>query len=98
MYLSDRGLHKVLRKGKNGDYSDYQKRLIERHRKFNETPLDKIKYRVHKRAAAQVQRKEDGTPVANVKDCFAHELKFQQTPTKKLKERDIAILDMELDQ
>lgn len=93
MYLSDRGLDNCLRK-KNGKYSDYQERLIQKHERFRTTPLDQIKYKVHKRAAAQVQRNEDGSPVSNVKDLFTHELKLAPIPTKKIKQRDIDILNM----
>lgn len=96
MYLADRGLYKCLRKGNGGNYSDYQSRLIEKYDKFLNTPLDKIKYRVHKRAAAQVQRKPDGSPVANVKDLFTHELKFTAINPKKRKIKDIDQLNNEV--
>lgn len=67
-------------------------KLILKFKKFAQTPLDQIKFRVHKRAAAQVQRKPDGSPVANVKDLYAKELKLNPISPKKLKVKDIAEL------
>lgn len=95
MYLSDRGLTGCLRKGKSGSYSQYQERLIEKHKKFSELDIEKIKYKVHKRAAAQVQRKPNGDPVSGVKDLYAKELKL--IPYKKLKQREIDIMNQQLE-
>lgn len=94
MYLSDRGLDKCLRPNSHGTFSPYQERLKEKYLKFLNTDLDKVKYKVHKRAAAQVQRKPNGDPVANVKNLYAHELKLLPVLASKIKQRDIDVLNM----
>lgn len=95
MYLSDRGIDKCLKPNKSGEFSDYQNRLRIKYQKFLDVDLDKVKYKVHKRAAAQVQRKPNGDPVANVKNLYAYELKLHPINPNKLKVKDIAELDRE---
>jgi hypothetical protein len=71
-------------------YTPYQNKCIEKFDKFFNTPLDDIKYRVHKRAAIQVQGATDHIP-----DLFAKELTLPFKP--KLKERDIEKLNNSMD-
>lgn len=97
MYLADRGINKVLKPNRKGNFSEYQGRIMEKYEKFNTMDIAKIKYKVHARAAAQVQRRPDGSPVANVKDLYAHELKFHPFRPDKLKVKDIKLLDAEID-
>lgn len=92
MYLADKGIDRVLKPNGKGKYSEYQLRLMEKFKKFASMDLDKIKYKVHKRAAAQVQRRPDGSPVADVKDLYAHELKLNAINPNKLKVNDITKL------
>lgn len=92
MYLAAMGIESTLQPSSEGIYSEYQQKLKIKYQKFLDTPLDKIKFRVHKRAAAQVQRKPDGSPVADVKDLYAWELKFNPINPKLLKIKDISEL------
>lgn len=89
MYVADKGVEIVSQK--NGKYSHYQTRLLEKYNKFLTMDVEKIKYKVHLRAAKQVQRNKDGTPSSNVKDCFAKDLKL--IPTKKIRAKDIEQLE-----
>lgn len=96
MYLADRGIKNCLKPNGKGEYSDYQRRLMEKYDKFLNTDLKKIKYKVHQRAAAQVQRRPDGSPVANVKDLYAKELKLTPINPNRLRVKDINLLDAEV--
>jgi len=78
IYLSHYGLG-VLKKEK-GEYSKFQDRIIKRYHEFLNTPLEQIKYKVHKRAAMQVQKNTDGTPVSNSPNLFAKNLVLQKKP------------------
>jgi hypothetical protein len=91
MYVADQGLDRTVLPDKKGEYSVYQKRLREKFVKFQNIDVETVKYKVHQRAAKQVQRDKDGNPISGVKDLLAKELKL--TPTKKIRETEIAKLD-----
>lgn len=68
-------------KPENGDeYSLFQQRILRRYEEFTTKHLDEIKYRVHKRAAAQIQKDKDGNSVSGVPSMLAKELQLQIRP------------------
>lgn len=77
---------------KRGKYTQFQNRILRRWDNFQETPLEKITFKVHRRAAAQIKLDSHGNPVSGAKDFFAKDLKlkFQKT---KVHEKDIEKLN-----
>jgi hypothetical protein len=75
MYVAEFGSKKVIKKDKEtGEYSPFQLRLKKKLKIYETIDTDQIKYKVHQRAARQVQRDKDGRPIANVPDLFARDL------------------------
>lgn len=92
MYLSYKGRDIVKVKGTP---TKFQKRVLDKYDEFATRPLDTIKYRVHKRAAMQVQKDpKTGRPVANAPDLLAKDLTFPYR--QNLKEKDIQKLNKDL--
>lgn len=71
--------------------SPYQHRCLSRYDEFLTKPLMSIKYKVHRRAAAQVQKDKHGNPVSNSPDLFAKDLTLPYKP--KLRVKDIEKLN-----
>lgn len=103
MYCAWKGLKNVVKKQKVGPmnrqmephYSKYQQRVLDRYQFFLDTPLEKITFKVHTRAAAQVKRHpETGGPLANCKDCFAKNLKLFQAV--RIRQNDVNKLNSTL--
>lgn len=89
IYMAYKGRNCIkLGKGQK-QFTDYQNKCLDKYDKFLNTPLDNIKYKVHKRAAIQVQNKIDHIP-----DLYAKELTFPFN--KKIKLKDIEKLDKSL--
>ena len=72
MYVAYKGTD--ILKPRKGKYSVYQTRLLDKYEQFRATPLENIKYKVHTRAARQVQAWE-GT-YEPIPDMFAKDLKL----------------------
>lgn len=79
VYVGYKGLE-VIEPEKNGEYTLYQNRIFKRYEEFTTKPLNEIKYRVHKRAAAQIQKDKHGNPVSGVKTLLAKDLKLIHKP------------------
>lgn len=79
MYVSYMGVDNL--KKRNGEYSAYQQKLLDKYEAFKVTPLEKIKYKVHTRAARQVQN-WNGTGEF-IPDLFAKQLKLTETIKRK---------------
>jgi len=75
-------------------YSPYQKRCIDKYDEFMVIDPNKIKYKVHKRSAVQIQKGPDGKPISKTKDLFARDLTLPFHP--KYKDKDIAKLNTNL--
>jgi len=74
MYVAEYG-KKVIKKDSEGNYSPFQARLVKKFKLYQEIDTETIKYKVHQRAAMQVQRdKKTGRPIANCPDLFAKEM------------------------
>lgn len=71
------GTNKVLEK-ENGEYSNFQKRIINRFKEFSTKDVEEIKYKVHKRSAMHIQKDKDGVPLSKSPDLFAHELQLRK--------------------
>lgn len=80
MYVSSMGGVKYLRK-ENGKYTHYQEKLIKKYEFFLETDLEKIKYKVHTRAARQVKNWNGEGEF--IPDLFAKQLKLTETIKRK---------------
>lgn len=93
MYVSDKGVD-CVKPNKKGKFSPYQERLLTKYNKWLTVDLDTVKYKVHLRAAKQVQRDKDGNPVAGIKDLFTRELRLE--PSKKTKYPEISRLNAEV--
>lgn len=100
MYCAWKGIYNVLKKHNMGPgnrqidlgYSPFQLKMLKKHQFFLDTPLEKITFKVHQRAAAQVKRHpETGGPLANCKDLFAKQLTLHYGLKKK--DKDIQLLD-----
>jgi hypothetical protein len=94
MYLADKG-DKIITKSDKG-YTPYQLRILQRYHEFQTMDVSKIKYKVHARAAKQVQRDKKGDPISGVPDLFAEEL--QLFTFTKVRQKEIDQLDSELEQ
>lgn len=82
MYLSWKGIDTL--KAVTGSYSTFQIRCIEKYEKFLNTPLEKIKYKVHYRAAVQVKM-HAGLIEDTIPTLYAKDLKlFKVNPNIKL--------------
>lgn len=77
MYMGYKGKD-ILVPGDNGEYSLYQQRLLRRWDEFMSKDLKEIKYKVHKRAAAQIQKDKQGNALSGVPPMYAKELKLYQ--------------------
>lgn len=93
MYLANKGLDTITKDDKAG-HSPYQLRILQRFYEFQKMDVDKIKYKVHARAAKQVQRDKDGNPISGVPDLFAEEL--QLFTFTKVRQKEIQALDEEI--
>lgn len=93
MYVSDTGIE-CVRPNKKGKFSDYQTRLLTKYNKWLTIDTDTVKYKVHQRAARQVQRKSNGDPIANVLPLFARELRL--IPSNKVKHNEVRRLNEEI--
>jgi hypothetical protein len=92
MYLSHFGKKKAL--PKKGEYSPYQLRVYQRWKEFQNMDVEKIKYKVHLRAAKQVQRDKEGKPISGVGDLFAKEMTLHSH--LKLRQKEIDQLNDEV--
>lgn len=90
MYMAYKGKD-VVRPDKDGKYTQYQQRCLNIYEKFLTTNLDLIKYKVHKRSAAQVQLGPNGKPLANAPALLAKNLTLPFN--KKYRDADIAKLN-----
>lgn len=61
----------------------YQGRVIKAWEKLSTTPIDQIKYRVHKRSAVGVQRDSSGNPLHGRKKLCAKDLQLIKPPKNK---------------
>lgn len=61
---------------KEAEYTLYQIRCIKKYEEFMTKDTDLIKYKVHKRAALQIQRDKNGKPKSKSPDLFAKDLTF----------------------
>ena len=93
MYVSYYGKKKAVTKGKKG-YTPYQLRILQRYREFQKMDVEKIKYKVHLRAAKQVQKGKDGRPISEVGDLFARELRLDSH--MKIRQKEIDQLNSEM--
>jgi hypothetical protein len=73
----------------NDYYTDFQKKVLKRYDEFATKPLMDIKYKVHRRAAVQVQH-----ATGHIPDLFTKDLTFPFN--KKLKDKDIEKLNNNL--
>lgn len=55
-------------------YGKFQKRVLQIYREFKTKPLDEIKYKVHHRSAANLQKDAEGNSLSGTKPLFAKEL------------------------
>jgi hypothetical protein len=94
MYLADKG-DKIITKSDKG-YTPYQLRILQRFHEFQTMDVNKIKYKVHARAAKQVQRDKKGNPISGVPDMFAEELQLHTFT--KIRQKEIDQLESELEQ
>lgn len=75
IYAGYKGLDKAVYKEKGqGDYTPFQKRIINKYEEFTTRPLSEIKYKVHKRAAAQIQKDQHGEPLSKAPHLYAKDL------------------------
>lgn len=81
-------LNRELPKGEKY-YTPYQQKCLDKYDHFLTTPLEKIKYKVHKRSAIQVQQ-----AINHIPDLFAKDLSMPYN--KKIKAKDIEKLDKSL--
>lgn len=93
MYLANAG-DKIITKDEKTGYSPYQLRILQRFHEFQKMDVSKIKYKVHARAAKQVQRDKDGNPISKVPDLFAKDLRLDTY--LKIRQKEIHVLDNEL--
>lgn len=93
MYLADKG-DSIIKKDPKLGYSPYQIRIIQKFHDFQRMDISKIKYKVHVRAAKQVQRDKEGNPVSNVPDLFAKDLGL--FTHSKLRTKEINQLESEV--
>lgn len=93
MYLADKGDGTIVKDEKTG-YTPYQLRILQRFHEFQKMDVEKIKYKVHARAAKQVQRDKQGNPISGVPDLFAEEL--QLFSFTKIRKKEIETLDAEI--
>ena len=89
IYMAYKG--KKVVKIKDDTPTRYQANLLKKYKFFKETPIEQIKYKIHKRVAMQVKKDKDGNPIANVQDLFAKDLTFPYN--RKIREKDIAKLN-----
>lgn len=82
IYMAWKGRNKAVRVKKGEKVGKFQERLYSKFDEFSTRPLESIKYKVHKRAAAQVQKDENGDPVSGAPDMFAKDILFEN---KKIK-------------
>lgn len=80
MYVSYKG-PEVLKVQKNGEHSFYQKKLLEKYNHFKDVDLESIKYKVHQRAARQVQAWAGTT--SSIPDMFAKQLTLHDSVHRK---------------
>jgi len=81
IYMAWKGKDAVVVPPKEG-YSKFQQRLVSKYDEFSTRDLNSIKYKVHKRAAAQVQKDKNGNPISGAPDLFAKDLKFDNKRIK----------------
>jgi len=73
-------------------YTPFQERCIKKYDEFMAVDPNKIKYKVHKRSALQIQKDpKTGKPLSNCPDLFAKNLTLPFNP--KLNDKDIAKLN-----
>lgn len=94
MYLADKG-DKIITKDEKKGFSPYQLRILQRYHEFQTMDVEKIKYKVHARAAKQVQRDKKGNPISGVPDLFAKELQLDSF--LKIRQKEIDQLNKELE-
>jgi len=70
----------------------FQQRILKRWDEFQEKPLEEIKFRVHKRAAAQIKMDEEGNPLHPAPSMKAKDLELI-LKSRKFKDKDIAKLN-----
>jgi hypothetical protein len=93
MYLADMG-DNVIKKDEKKGYTPYQLRILQRFHEFQNMDVSKIKYKVHARAAKQVQRDKQGNPISKVPDLFVKDLRLDTY--LKVRQKEIDQLDTEL--
>jgi len=93
MYSNQKPLHKLLDKHKekhNKEYHtenhDFQNRVLRVFDEFYNHPDPmKIRYKVHRRSARQIQKGPDGNPLSGVKDLLASQLLLNREILEKPK-------------
>lgn len=75
-------------------YSLYQERCIKKYDEYMSKDPMLIRYKVHRRAALQIQKDKDGKPLSKAPDLFAKDLTFPYNP--KYKEDDIERLNKDM--
>ena len=85
-HLSVYNNHKAIKKllwvpRKTKTLTRFQKRVLKILKHFSETPVDDLKYKMHKRAAAQLQFDKSGKHVSGVPSLFAKDL-FLMKPSE----------------
>lgn len=94
MYLSAKG-DNIIKKDPNKGYTPYQLRILQRYHEFQNMDVSKIKYKVHARAAKQVQKDpKTGMPISGVPDLFARDI--QLNSYQKIRQKEINQLDKEI--
>lgn len=89
-YMGYKG-KKVLKKNRINNpegsekYSPFQERCIKKYDEFMVIDPDKIKYKVHRRSAVQIQKNpQTGKPISNCPDLFAKDLTLPFNPKYKV--------------
>ena len=75
-------------------YSPYQERCLKKYDEFMTIDPNKIKYKVHKRSAVQIQKGPDGKPISKCPDLFAKDLTIPFHV--KYRDKDIEKLNKDL--
>ena len=93
IYMAWKGVKKAVKVKKGEKPTPFQNRCIEKYHEFNTRDAKSIKYRVHRRAAEQVQRDENGNPISGAPDYFAKDIKFENKRIRKVADSKIKKLN-----
>lgn len=77
IYAGYKGLDKVVIPH-GGKYTPFQERILKRFEEFTHKPLSEIKYKVHRRAAAQIQKDKSGEPLSKSPSLLAKDLVLEK--------------------